>query len=188
MPGRRRFPSNAVILFSFLAAFAVLRWGCDFFAPPSGRGESQTVLVEGECHLVRVVDGDTLVVSQHAADSTSSTNTHQFKIRLLGVDTPETVKPNHPVEPFGPEAAKFTRRFVAEGTLSVRLDRRRQDRYGRWLAYVYRDGEMLNLELLRQGLARVSIYPGDSATIGRKLRQAEESARQAKTGIWSIAP
>ncbi|NQT11874.1 MAG: thermonuclease family protein, partial [Planctomycetes bacterium] len=66
---------------------------------PHGRGPE--VLSEGTYRVERVVDGDTLLLANRA------------RVRLQGVDTPETVKPNHPVERFGPEASEFTRRFVA---------------------------------------------------------------------------
>jgi micrococcal nuclease len=109
----------------------------------------------------------------------------EARVRLLGIDTPETVKPNAPVEPWGPEATEFTKRLTAEGNVRLELDKRRIDRYGRSLAYVYVGDRLLNEELVRAGLARVSVYPGDSATIERRLRAAEAEARKAERGIWS---
>ena len=67
----------------------------------------------------------------------------------------------------------------------MRLDRRRIDQYGRYLAYVYVGDAMLNEELVRAGLARVSTYSGDSAPIERRLLRAQDEARQAGRGIWS---
>ena len=71
---------------------------------------------------------------------------------LMGVDTPETVKEDTPVQPWGPEATQFTREFVGDGNSDVRLqfDRERTDRFGRYLAYVWVGDRMLNEELLRR--------------------------------------
>jgi len=89
--------------------------------------------------VTRVIDGDTLVLDGGE------------RVRLIGVDTPETVHPQKPVEYFGKEASEFTRR-TAEGR-RVRLEydqgTGRQDRYGRTLAYVYlEDGQLLNLKII----------------------------------------
>jgi micrococcal nuclease len=136
--------------------------------------------------LVRVVDGDTIIVTPLDQRRESSSPSPQARVRLLGVDTPETVQPGHPVEPWGPEASAFTQQFLASSDqLELRLDRRRKDRYGRFLAYVYVEGRMLNEELVRAGLAKVVDYPGDSPQIKRLLRDAEEEARHNQRGIWS---
>jgi micrococcal nuclease len=115
-----------------------------------------------------------------------SGQTSQFRLRLLGVDTPETVKEDTPVEPFGPEATAFTRRFVANGQARLELDKRRVDRFGRSLAYLYVGEEMLNVELVRAGLARVAHYPGDSQSMHSLLRAAEREAQRERRGIWSL--
>jgi len=146
---------------------------------------TQPILKEGPCEVVRVVDGDTLIVLQN-----TNSSKQEFRVRLLGIDTPETVKPDHPVEAFGPEATEFTRDFVQRGELYLQLGKRRQDRFGRWLAFLFQDGDshsdkLLNEELVRAGLARVSTFPGDSATMTRKLVNAEKEAKENKRGIWS---
>jgi len=192
MPARRRFPSNSVFFIAVLAILAGVRLGCGAWPAVAPDDNGQAVLVEGGCQLVRVIDGDTLVVQQvptlqDPGNASAARAPHEFRIRLLGIDTPETVKPHHPVEPWGKQATAFAREFTASGALSIRLDRRRIDRYGRWLAYVYADGKMLNLELVRNGLARVSVYTGDSASIGRQLKAAERTAREEALGIWSNA-
>jgi len=102
---------------------------------------------------------------------------------LLGIDCPESVKPNHPVEPWGPEATEFTKRFVAGGTVRLQFDRRRIDQYDRYLAYVFVGEQMLNEELVRAGLARVSTFRGDSQSMARRFRAAEEEAKLRSQGI-----
>ncbi len=124
----------------------------------------------------RVVDGDTLVLQGGQ------------RVRLLGVDTPETVHPERPVEPFGPEATEFTRRHVAGRTVRLEFDRERRDRYRRILAYVYRDDWFLNEELIRAGLSRAELrYPYREA-MKRRFRAAETEARHNRAGIWGGEP
>jgi micrococcal nuclease len=144
-------------------------------------------LQEGRCDVVRVVDGDTLIVRQ-TVDGDQVQGPVEGRLRLLGIDCPESVKPDHPVERWGPEASAFTRDFLKQGPVRLRLDKRRQDRFGRFLAYVYVNERMLNEELVRSGLARVSTFPGDSASLGNQLRAAEREAQQAERGIWSTPP
>ncbi len=132
----------------------------------------------GMHRVVRVVDGDTLIVAPHDI------------VRLIGVDTPETVKPNHPVEPLGPEASAFTREFVSGGSVRLSFDRERVDRFGRFLAYVWVGDKLLNEELLRAGLARWERNFNYSSEMKRRFRQAEAEAKDAGRGIWSgqLAP
>ncbi len=140
-------------------------------APPAATGSTSEELTLVE----RVVDGDTLVIS--GGD----------RVRLIGVDTPETKHPNKPPEPFGQEAYEFTRR-VAEGKrVQLRFDPgETKDRYGRTLAYVYVDGEFLNEQLIREGLARaLTSYPF-SADMKQVFRTAEAQAKSQKRGIWSL--
>ena len=135
--------------------------------------EPPAALAEGVYEVDRVVDGDTLVLTNHA------------RIRLIGADTPETKKPNHPVEPWGPEATEFTKRFVSGGRVRLQLDREQQDRYGRFLAYVFVDDQMLNEELIRKGLAKAKTgFPYSQSKKTRFLR-AQDEARAAGRAIWS---
>jgi micrococcal nuclease len=76
--------------------------------------------------------------------------------------------------------------FVASGPTRLRFDKRRKDRYDRFLAYVYVEERMLNVELVRAGLARVSTFPGDSPSLASQLGRAEQDARRAGRGIWSV--
>lgn len=132
-------------------------------------------LPEGEDTSVEsVVDGDTIVVAGGT------------RVRLIGVDTPETKDPRRPVGCFGREASRFTASLLPRGT-PVRLvgDVEQRDRYDRTLAYVYRlpDGLFVNAELLRRGYAEV-------LTIAPNVAHAAEfttlagSARSSGTGMW----
>jgi micrococcal nuclease len=115
--------------------------GLLFFATPALAQSSQTVTVE------RVIDGDTLVVNPSVGGMED--------VRLLGVDTPETVDPNEPVEPYGPEASAFTNQQLEGERVTLIFDQERRDQYGRALAYVQisSQSETFNETLLKQGYA-----------------------------------
>ena len=189
MPHPRPFPRRRSMTWPMviLVMLALLvRYGMRNRGAPLRPLENEP-LSEGTFDLVRIVDGDTLIVREPPGLQPDGSPGEDRRVRLLGIDCPESVKPDHPVEPWGPEASEFTRRFVAGGRVELRLDDRRVDQYGRYLAYVYVSEQMLNVELVRAGLARVSVYPGDSESMARKLRKAEEEARTAGRGIWSGA-
>jgi micrococcal nuclease len=127
--------------------------------------------------VVRVVDGDTIVVRLPTGNET---------VRLVGVDTPETVKPDAPVECFGPEASARTKQLLPEG-IEVRLERdvEARDRYGRLLAYVYRatDGVFVNLALATDGYARtLAIAP--NVAYAERFAAAVSEARRDRRGLW----
>ena len=94
--------------------------------------------------IVRVIDGDTVKIDYNG----KATN-----VRLIGVDTPETVHPNKPVEAYGKEASNFTKNLLLGESVYLRFDIDKTDKYGRLLAYLYRapDGLFVNLEIVRQG-------------------------------------
>ena len=130
--------------------------------------------------VTRVVDGDTIVLSPND------------KVRLIGVDTPETVHPKKMVECYGKEAKEYTRSTVAGQNIRLVLDdanagRRHKDRYGRTLGYVYlQDGMMLNAELVRRGFAHAYIrFPFRYLV---EFRRMEQEARGRGVGLWSSCP
>ena len=140
---------------------------------------------EGIWTVVHVADGDTFDVDDGAGN--------KYRVRLIGADTPETVKPNTPVQPFGPEASDFTKRKIAEAKNQVRLafDGDQVDKYGRSLAMVYLqmpdDKEVwLNELLIREGLARAQLQYRFSKGAKNALRQAEEEAKSTKRNLWSL--
>jgi micrococcal nuclease len=128
--------------------------------------------------VTRHTDGDTLRIS---IDGTEE------KVRLIGIDTPESVKPNSPVECFGKEAAAHLERLVPTGTpVRVVLDVEPRDRYGRLLAYVYRaaDGLFVNVAMAADGYANVLTIPPNVAHT-EDVRMAVTDARTAGRGLWS---
>jgi micrococcal nuclease len=139
----------------------------------ANRPRSPELLPEGVYDVERVVDGDTLLLTNGA------------RVRLQGIDAPESVKPEHPVEPWGPEASAFAKELLAEGKVRLQFDRQRKDQHGRFLAYVWSGDRMLNEALVRAGLARFEAGYRYSQTMKRRLRRAEDEAKAARRGIWS---
>jgi micrococcal nuclease len=124
--------------------------------------------------VTRIIDGDTLEVSGGE------------KVRLIGIDTPETKHPSRPVECFGAQATEHATALMGPGT-NVRLlyDVEPTDRYGRTLAYIYRasDGLFVNLEMVRDGFAATATYPPNVAHVEDFLA-AEREARSNNRGLW----
>jgi micrococcal nuclease len=132
-------------------------------------------LEEGVHEVRRDVDGDTFLLASGA------------RIRLQGINCPESVKPNWPVEPWGPEASQFTKDFLERAHNRVRLtfSVERKDRYDRFLAFVWDGDVMLNEELVRAGLAEARLEYNYSGAMKRRFAAAQDEARKAGRGIWS---
>jgi micrococcal nuclease len=124
--------------------------------------------------VTRVVDGDT-VEAQIEGEIED--------VRLIGVDTPETVKPGEPGECFGPQASRFAHGLLAGERVRFVFGAERRDPYGRLLAYAYLDGRFVNATLVRRGLARtLTIPPNDR--FAPRLRRLELAAARAGRGLW----
>lgn len=172
----------------WLIAAAALAWlafrGWQSLSAPIDPDETLAALTEGEYRVVRVIDGDTLVLSP--ADSPGDASPLSARVKLLGIEAPNIESLDRPAEPFSAAAVDFTRTFVREGKVVVRLDTRRVDQSGRMAAYLFVDGQMLNEELLRAGLARLTASPRDNLALQRLLKLAHDEAVAGKLGLWSI--
>lgn len=169
---------------------ALAAGGCSGLGPASGPADSPPAssadtMSRTTVRIMRVVDGDTLKV--RVADG------RRRSVRLIGIDTPETVKPGTPVQCGGPEASAAMRvlaysrirpRAIGRvATLIADPTQDRIDRYGRLLAYVESDGRDLGRSLVEQGWARVRVYAGPFARLG-DYRAQERRARGAGRGVW----
>lgn len=126
--------------------------------------------------VTRIVDGDTLYVADLPV-----------RIRLIGIDTPETVHPDRGVECFGREAGAHLSDLVPPGTrVMVEFDVERTDRYDRPLGYLWRlpDGLHVNLAMVEDGYAQVLTVPPNVRYTERFLA-AQREAREAGRGLWS---
>lgn len=179
MPARRPTAARrAAIAVAVLAAGPLS--GCDDQRHAGGDadlGPADTVLASNAL-VVGVVDGDTIDVVIEG---------RRERIRLIGIDTPETLKPETPVECYGPEASARTAALLPAST-PVRLERdvEPRDAYGRLLAYVYRaaDGLFINLQLVAGGFARPLPFEPNTAHAAA-IASAASAARAQSLGLWA---
>lgn len=127
--------------------------------------------------VIEVIDGDTVDLSISG---------HRQRVRLIGIDTPETKHPSKPVQCFGPEATAFTESLLTHGTkIRIERDTEARDTYDRLLVYLYRvsDNMFINLELVRQGYAHLlTIEP--NITYVDKFVAASRDAHSNNRGMW----
>jgi micrococcal nuclease len=125
-------------------------------------------------YVTRVVDGDTVEVRLEGREE---------DVRYIGVDTPETVKPDTPVQCFGPQASRFNHALVERRRVRLVFGAERRDVYGRLLAYVYLGDRFVNAELVRRGLARTLTIPPNDRFAAR-LKELEIAAARGGRGLW----
>jgi micrococcal nuclease len=128
----------------------------------------------------RVVDGDTVIVRS---------GSRTLDVRMLGIDTPETVDPHRPVGCYGPEASAYTKHLLTGQAVRLVYDRQLHDVYHRWLAYVYlerpdRPEVFVNARLVAAGYARTLSIPPNTAHAA-ELAALERRAALAGRGLWS---
>jgi micrococcal nuclease len=167
--GRRWWQSGqlgSLALLAIVAALIVRPWEGD-----AGQEEGPAAVY---ARVIRAVDGDTIEARVGGRDE---------YVRYIGVDTPETVKPDTPVQCFGPRASSFNHRLVEGRRVRLVFGAERRDAYGRLLAYVYLGRRFVNATLARRGLARpLTIPPNDRfAPLFRRLTLR---AARAGRGLW----
>jgi micrococcal nuclease len=163
---RRTLPWVLVVLLA--AGYGWAQRQQDGHPPPSS----------ATARVVRVVDGDTILVAIGGREE---------RVRYIGVDTPETVKPRTPVQCFGKRASAENHRLVDGREVRLVTDVEARDRYGRLLAYVYRagDGLFVNEALLRGGYAtELAIAP--NVRFAGRFTALTRQARAAGRGLWSV--
>lgn len=163
----RRGRLGSFVLLALVAAVALRPWE-ELTRPGPGPPSAGA-------YVVRAVDGDTIEVRLDG---------RLEDVRYIGVDTPETVKPDTPVQCFGPRASSFDHRLVEHRRVRLVFGVERRDIYGRLLAYVYLGDRFVNAELVRRGLARtLTIAPND--LFARRFKRLEIAAARAGRGLWS---
>ncbi len=123
------------------------------------------------------VDGDTIAVNMNGTTE---------KVRMIGLDTPETHKPNAPVQCYGWEAAAYTKQLIGTGKVRLESDPQssNRDRYGRLLRYVYlTDGRMVETELIQNGYGFA--YTSFPFTKSAEFKSAEQQAQTTRKGLWA---
>ena len=156
---------GSIVLLVVVALLVVRPW-------ERGRDESGPTAVSAR--VARVVDGDTIEIELDG---------DREDLRLIGIDTPETVKPGTPVQCYGPQASTFTHRLLEGRTVRVVFGVERRDVYGRLLGYVSLGGRMVNAMLVRRGLARTLTIPPNDRFAPLFRRLAIQAARAGR-GLW----
>lgn len=167
-----------------IAAIGLYFFGGDVINNETTTQQDDSGFIAGT--VTRVVDGDTAEIT---VDGT------KHKVRFLGVDTPETVHPNKPVQFYGKEASNFTKESLTGKRVWLEYDSSPQDRYGRHLAYIWTAKpksvnessirkDMYNARLLLDGYAKVMIIKPNKRyeTLFKKF---ESEARESKRGLWA---
>lgn len=167
------------------AAFAVWQIGLALClvtrgAPASDQGAwlQQDFRGKPTYEVVRIVDGDTVVVLMEGKEVT---------VRLIGVDAPESAAADEVAQATGQEASRFLADLLQGEEVYIERDHTFQDKYGRELLYLYRapEGLFVNLEIIRQGYGRT--YTKFPFEYMKLFRQYEASARKAQRGLWRDA-
>ncbi|PKG23399.1 thermonuclease family protein [Niallia nealsonii] len=129
--------------------------------------------------LDKAIDGDTISVIYKG---------NKESVRFLLVDTPETAHPRLGIQPYGKEAKEFTKQLVEDADkLQLEFDiGQNRDKYGRLLAYVYADGEMVQKQLLKKGLARVAYIYDPNTRYVDVFTDIQKEAQKSGIGIWSV--
>ena len=175
-----KFLPAAALAGALAGALLVACGGDSDFVPIEAQPEpglSMPPAVEGPFPVTRVVDGDTVRVLIEGQDTA---------VRLIGIDTPETVAPNRPVECAGPEASVYAEQLMSGQDVFLELDASQgtYDNYNRILAYVWlEDDLMVNLAMIDAGLAEEYTYD-DPYTYQQLFQQAEQDAQDDLRGLW----
>ena len=141
--------------------------------PPDGQ-----VLSSTEYDVIRVVDGDTIVIKKDGKNQT---------VRLIGINTPESVDPRRPVECFAVEASNYAKQLLTGKKVTLETDPTQDtyDRYQRLLAYVYLEsGEHINLTMIQKGYAYEYTY-NEPYIYQSAFKEAQQQAQHEQRGLWN---
>lgn len=136
-------------------------------------GNLETVTID------RVIDGDTVdVITEDQIIE---------RVRLLLIDTPESVHPEKEPQPFGIEASNYMKKHLKEGnTVQLEKGTPAKDNYDRLLAYIWVDGENLNKVMIEEGYARVAFVYEPNTKYLKEFEKSQEQAKKNQKNIWSI--
>jgi micrococcal nuclease len=126
----------------------------------------------------KVIDGDTIEIERYGKAE---------KVRMIGIDTPETLDPRKPVQCFGKEASDKSKDLLSGGRVRLEFDPivGEKDKYNRLLAYVWSDNELVNLKLIKEGYANEYTYRSQSYKYQNEFKNAQTVAKESSIGLWS---
>lgn len=170
---KRKLSLGSVILIAIVMAI-------QYVGSPDDADQLSQNIQQGQPGLytvTRFIDGDTIAVDMNGKAET---------IRMIGIDTPETHKPNSPVQCYGPAASAYTKQLIGSGKVRLEADSQNtnRDRYDRLLRYVYlQDGRLLAEEILANGYGfAYTQFPFSKTAV---FVAAEQTARQDSKGLWA---
>lgn len=167
--------------FSYVIAAASIIFSLFFYSSTNVRAldvkHAKTAL---ESQVIRVVDGDTIIVALNQKPET---------IRFIGINTPETVAPNRPVQCYGPEASARTKELLTNKIVRLERDLSQDDRdqYKRLLRYVFLEEENINRLLVQEGYAKEYTYK-IPYQYQKEFRAEQKTAKKNKRGLWGTCP
>ena len=179
-----------VVLGAVLASFFFLGFGNRIEQAPAQVAAIEMTTEEGVAaepagsaalpayRVTKVVDGDTLAIHMNGENVT---------LRLIGLDTPETVDPRKPVQCFGTEASNKAKELLTNAMITIETDPTQDtyDRYGRLLAYVYLpDSVLFNEYMIAEGYGHEYTYD-KTYLYQADFKAAEQAAKQAHKGLWA---
>jgi micrococcal nuclease len=165
-------PAIVVLIFSFFFLN-----GDEFLVDIKHYFTKREVQTE-KAFVERVVDGDTIVIQNAKGEEES--------VRFLLLDTPESVHPNKPVQPFGKAASKFVQEQLEGKKVELELGDPETDKYGRLLAYIWVDDVNFNQLLIEKGYARVAYVYEPNTKYLDTFREVEQEAKEKEINIWSV--
>ena len=169
----------AVLLLATTLATTSCSGEDDAAAPSIGTPAASPAGLVPNATISKVIDGDTVI---------ADVNGSRENVRLIGIDTPESVARNRPNQCYGAEASAYLKSLLPDGTaVTLILDEEPRDQYDRLLAYVFRSGDDLfvNLDLVEHGYAGTLSYPPNTH-YEHLLDQAAKRATLSKLGLWGV--
>jgi len=153
------------LLLFFVAAFVSIR-------------ESQNNQPKDTYSVKKVIDGDTIEIERYGKAE---------KVRMIGIDTPETLDQRKPVQCFGKEASDKSKDLLSGGRVRLEFDPivGEKDKYNRLLAYVWSNNELVNLKLIKEGYANEYTYRSQSYKYQNEFKNAQTVAKESSIGLWS---
>lgn len=177
--GERIFDVKKLLFISAVLLFILSGCSEDILNNILGDSDSNSNDNRVDVTVDYVVDGDTVDVIM-PDDSEES-------VRFLLIDTPESVHPDKPQQPYGQEASEFVSDLLVEGqTIQLEYDGPKRDKYDRLLAYIWVDDKNVNEMLLKKGLARYAYEYDPPYKYQEKFKEAEQKAEEENLNIWSI--
>lgn len=164
-------------LLDLIVTLVILLVGAYVVPRIESESSGQQVVLAGMYRISQFNDGDTITVEMAGKSE---------KIRMIGVDTPETEDPRKPVQCYGKAASAFTRQLIGDQPVRLEADplNTNRDRYNRLLRYVYLpDGRMVNAEIIRQGYGFA--YISFPFTKIDEFKQYQTTARDENRGLWN---